>query len=758
MCTKTSKSNPRILEISELLRENSRLLDTLTDVIWLETSLMESENSTYSEPLADLLKLLVKNVPHTRGQLLESLDPTLLRMVGIINSEPDLQKKIRLTNTQQYYRQHKFNLLVEESEGFAKFLQTVLMMLNHPDSVHVDGGSTVLLRLMGTFSLDPNRCLDILLDILEFDLEGYERKSEKPSSDENPRLNHLLSLIGGLSLEKLPALLAFKLDRCKDDIQILRTAAILVHHKILDLSTFLTLLPDWVGVLQSSFDTVRKRELETIRAMGRVRLSSASNKTEEKAKGVDLSPLINHPTTQLLLLLLQWKQFSSIERLFESCWSMMCFLFPRRFGCLICDDVRDHLDRVEKTFLLEQRHAVPWAQNKQGIETARIDQDHSSILEKILSVADRKLGYTKDSGCIALRPTLFCKICRLLAAVLDKVEPSESCINFLRHFILPSIGLFKSQPGISREVWHIIERFPYETRYSLYSSWRGKGLERQALLSDKPLWQIQGELLAGKDARHALKRLSKDTIRDACRAIGKVCHSQPLVVFSTILGQIESYDNLVQVMADALRFATPLSLDVLGFCILGRLDGTAGCVNRSRLKDDGVNVSQWLQSLEAFIGALYKHFPALELGGIMSYLMDRVSAGHVMELGVLRMLLKESGGWAFADYAPAASLSSTQLEGRAGSTLLKRETMSFGVFQRFNKKAAASVRRVLLNDDVGVKLLILLSQLPNQIIFETKSNPSKPVKLIGNLVDTCQVTVSMLVSSVMVELVIAMRD
>ena len=37
-----------------------------------------------------------------------------------------------------------------------------------------------------------------------------------------------------------------------------------------------------------------------------------------------------------------------------------------------------------------------------------------------------------------------------------------------------------------------------------------------------------------------------------------------------------------------MRFATPLSLDVLCYCILHRLTGSMGGVNRSRLKEDGV--------------------------------------------------------------------------------------------------------------------------------------------------------------------------
>ena len=91
-------------------------------------------------------------------------------------------------------------------------------------------------------------------------------------------------------------------------------------------------------------------------------------------------------------------------------------------------------------------------------------------------------------------------------------------------------------------------------------------------------------MIAGKAARYTLKRLSKDNIRDMSRQLAKTTHSHPLVVYATILGQIESYDNMVEVMVEAQRFVNPLGLDVLAYCVLKRLSGTAGVVNRNRLK------------------------------------------------------------------------------------------------------------------------------------------------------------------------------
>jgi THO complex subunit 2 len=158
--------------------------------------------------------------------------------------------------------------------------------------------------------------------------------------------------------------------------------------------------------------------------------------------------------------------------------------------------------------------------------------------------------------------------------------------------------------------------------------------------------------------------------------------------------------------------------------------------------EGGINVALWLQSMESFIGSFYERYPFVEFRGVVCYVMRRLRDGHVTELGVLRNLLKTTGSWSFADYSPAASLSLTQLEGRAGTTLLQRETMTFGVVDKFSLRSSRQLRYVLQSDDIGVSLLILLAQVRSKIIFGDSGGRPKPVKLIGSLCDTTQVVMA----------------
>ncbi len=124
--------------------------------------------------------------------------------------------------------------------------------------------------------------------------------------------------------------------------------------------------------------------------------------------------------------------------------------------------------------------------------------------------------------------------------------------------------------------------------------------------------------------------------------------------------------------------------------------------------------------------------------------MERLKGGNVMELGMLRTLLKVAGGYGFADYSPAASLNETQLDGRSGSIALKRETMSFGIVEKTNPLAIDHVRSILQADGFGVSLLILIAQARDRVIFNSGKGAFKDVKLVGNLYDTCQVVMAIL--------------
>jgi hypothetical protein len=70
--------------------------------------------------------------------------------------------------TRLYYKQLKFNLLREESEGYAKTISELFSGDKYNDPLRT---LARLQKLIGQFNLDPNRVIDILLDCFEANSE-----------------------------------------------------------------------------------------------------------------------------------------------------------------------------------------------------------------------------------------------------------------------------------------------------------------------------------------------------------------------------------------------------------------------------------------------------------------------------------------------------------------------------------------------------------------------------------------------------------
>lgn len=85
------------------------------------------------------------------------------------------------------YKQNKFNLLREQSEGYSKLSVELMCSLgpahSHVDAKPVESYASIedrarqvwekVISLIGYFDLDPNRALDIILDVLSVNLATH---------------------------------------------------------------------------------------------------------------------------------------------------------------------------------------------------------------------------------------------------------------------------------------------------------------------------------------------------------------------------------------------------------------------------------------------------------------------------------------------------------------------------------------------------------------------------------------------------------
>lgn len=613
--------------LSDAFEDCIELEDVIVDNLWLRGTILASSAATAATPLAggdgdavgalaDIIKVLtqIPDRPSFVKKLQNNLIPSLIE-AACLGSEQDVVKRLKMHNTNVNYKQQKYNLLQEESEGYSKVLQFLLS--SSDDSLT---RRNQLRQIMGTFELDPNRVMDLTLEALESKLfpNGSETDPHPPKKPEKSKeVIRLLEIMKEFSLDKLPSLVSFKMGPTptkEASKPLLYCIALLTTEGILD---FESLLQNYFSPIEKQIAEAHKilwtKEKRRIQALSRISLSGTIKEdpkvaeltaTLEKA----LMELTANPLVSILLIRLQWREWESTQSFVSlQTWKHLCDLYPKSFGFALCDIAMERLEPWYKT-----RVSAPGLLKPFGDGPSRDAEMSNDVgLQDIIGAVAEPLLMTVNSGCISERPVFYCQLCRVLASIIKEqegdVELSQEAYDFFAKFMVPCLTLFPSNPAISTELWYALEKLPYTTRYRLYEDWKGSGLERAGLgmspTSSKPLPVVECEMAAGKAARYALKRLSKDNIRDMSRQLAKVTHSCPLVVYGTILSQIESYDNMVEVMVEAQRFSNLLGLDVLGFSILSRLSGTTGGVNRSRLKGmvNKNNVTRFLYRVQFFL-------------------------------------------------------------------------------------------------------------------------------------------------------------
>ena len=100
------------------------------------------------------------------GVLLKTtLGLKLLVGAGLMTDEMLHTRRLSRAFTSLVYRQQKYNLLREETEGFSKLMVVLCSIPQYPEDV--SQYVRQVLSLIGRFELDPNRTVDIILDAFE---------------------------------------------------------------------------------------------------------------------------------------------------------------------------------------------------------------------------------------------------------------------------------------------------------------------------------------------------------------------------------------------------------------------------------------------------------------------------------------------------------------------------------------------------------------------------------------------------------------
>jgi THO complex subunit 2 len=155
----------------------------------------------------------------------------------------------------------------------------------------------------------------------------------------------------------------------------------------------------------------------------------------------------------------------------------------------------------------------------------------------------------------------------------------------LRLYFLPALTLIRGNAVCTVEVWNILRFMQPAERWKLYGEWKATAYKSHPELRVR-------HVQVDREAKGLLRRLSHQTIDSLSGPVAKLVHSNPLVFFANAVNQVMAYDNMAGVVIQAIKFVTTMGFDTLVYTILEALSNP----DKERVKDDGVNISDWLQS------------------------------------------------------------------------------------------------------------------------------------------------------------------
>ncbi|RDX55708.1 hypothetical protein OH76DRAFT_1461168 [Lentinus brumalis] len=764
----------------------------------------------------------------------ERLDLALVASVGLVGDKAAFERKEIRTRTGLFYKQNKFNLLREQSEGYSKLTTELTSSLSAPHSPATGYPVETIemieararpaweraLGLIGYFDLDPNRALDIILDVFSVHLAthysfflsllsfspwgGRARqhiKQETMSVEPDPEryrgktLTDVLKIaeeqsgvrpddIDSKQTRVLAQVLGFKFTYYQNpDVtettpqNLYLMAAILIREGFLSLED----LYSHIGPADDKMDDLHKAYLASVEAriagakvsqlaMAAPLESGGSSSTKPRAPAPEpkkeevVKEAPNQKLGILNALLSVGALRPAIAMLSKFPW--MVDAYPE-IADLMLRIVKHSmqplyaslplgLDKLASFSKPRARYGaagvVPAPGRRPQLTLLAPTPPSTSAIEFVFFFPDwvRRVPTcsTYDDlfdvleplmrfiGLHVSRDTIFLlKLLRLgrshmaLTVTTDleaKSDPSHPIRQFwhkiMRLYILPALPLIRGNAVCTAEVWNILRQFDITLRWQLYGEWKG------SMYKSHPELRVR-QVQTDRESKGILRRLSHNTIDTLSGTVGKLAHSNPCIFFANAINQVMAYDNLAGVIIHALNFLTIMGFDVLVYIILDALANP----NKDRVKDDGVNTSDWLQSLASFTGMLFSRYGA-DLTPILNYVVHQLHNGQTTEIIVFREII-----WKMAGIEPLPSLSDAQVAAMAGGPTLRIEAVASATRGARSEtadtilKALPRLGKALLDSSLALPLLVQVAQQRQACVYQA---PDAHLKSLASLFDT----------------------
>uniref|UniRef100_W8BMU3 THO complex subunit 2 n=2 Tax=Ceratitis capitata TaxID=7213 RepID=W8BMU3_CERCA len=707
------------------------VLNTLADVVTLHTdfpsvildivNILDAETSLMTDGIQEerlMFSQIVKDLDKVISDKLikERLEIDTLQDVGIVKNKVFYTKFIKI-KTKLYYKQRRFNLFREESEGYAKLITELNQ--DFEEDATATSIMDIIKSLIGCFNLDPNRVLDIII-------ESFETRPER---------RHLFIPLlraympnGSIICEVLGYKFRYFAET-RTPRSLFHVCSLLLKYGVIELHD----IYQWLTPVDKSIISEWESDLTEAKEFVRKLNIIVTNKDKEQVepeieKPYDVEKYYANQKFGLcegLLKVGDWENaYKIIKKLPEQ-----SVIVHEPIARALAELIHISIDYVytDKCFKANSRRSKL--------------TDDKKLLQKIQAREFSQLRNYTIPMVIALGPAmhydtvLMYKLIRILRTIMTDMgvdslnAPPPNTESETLYFevmtvidaaILPALSYLDCNCPMAEEIWTVLKFFPYHFRYSLYARWKNDTYLVHPVL-------IRRRGLAHKNIKALMKRVSKENVKPVGRLIGKLSHCAPGFLFDYILLQIQIYDNLIGPVVDSLKYLTSLSFDCLGYCLIEAL----AMADRDRFKHDGTSISLWLQSLASFCGAIFKKYN-IELSGLLQYVANQLKSQKSLDLLILKEIVQKMAG-----VESAEEMTNEHLNAMCGGELLRGEAGYFSQV-RNTKKSSQRLKDALANNDLAVAICLLMAQQKHCVIY--RETAQSHLKLVGKLYDQCQDT------------------
>ncbi|WAQ98685.1 LOW QUALITY PROTEIN: THOC2-like protein [Mya arenaria] len=423
------------------------------------------------------------------------------------------------------YKQQKFNLLREESEGYSKLVAELNQEITYKIT------PAVMLQniksLIGCFNLDPNRVIDVLLESFENrpEVEDFYIPLIQSYVQDNETLCHCLGL---------------KFQFFKDDetpSSLFKLAAILLKNDLVHLET----LYPHLHPVDSVILEYSKKEMADAKAYARklmvINLADKSDEKKKEEEEVKIDVRVNNQKLGLVEALLCIGAWEKSKCILD--WLPEFFATTHKpVASALCALIHTVMDPVYRTSSgMTSKLVSKWP----PIEELGGSVPRATSFQEVNTLVFPMVAYLGPY--ISCDPILLMKLIRLSKQYMIKgsLSPEDAptyygLLNVIDEALLPSVSFLS---------------------YRMYGNWKN-----ELYISHPALIRVKADCL--EKSKYIMKRLAKENVKISGRQLGKLSHSNPGVLFEYILRQVEKYDNLIGPVWRLLLAASKYTVEQTG--------------------------------------------------------------------------------------------------------------------------------------------------------------------------------------------------